>query len=613
MANEVRVKISADNKEAVNSLDDLSSKAEGLETGGLGKLASMGKLAFGAVAAGAAAAGSALVAIGSDALDAYANYEQLTGGMKKLFGDAYSDIMDNANQAFETVGMSANQYMDTVGNFSAALISDLGGNTAEAAEVADMAMKSIADNANMFGTNMEDVAQVYKNLSKEQYMTLDNLKLGYGGTKQGMEELIADANEYAKAQGLAGDLTIDSFADQVKAIELIQQKMSISGTTAEEAGKTIQGSMNMAKAAWENLLTGIADPDADVGLLVQNFMSSVSTVLQNVMPVVAQIAQGMVQAIPQFIPQIAAAGQQLLGGILQGVATVLPTLTTTFGGMITSLIQQLPTKIPELLAAASQFFLGFSQSMLEFQPTLIQGLFDLLTSFLTGIINSAPTLFSTALTYFGMIVESLATAVPSIISGLASLLVSLVQAVIDNAPALLAAAGEWIMNIPSAIVEKGGQILEQLRSALQSAIDGVMSLDFGSIGRGMIDGIVSGISSLAGNIASALGDACAAGLDWAKGLLGIASPSKVFRDQVGKWIPLGVVEGIEGQQQQVNAALNSLFDYNVSPMAAGTMAAAGNSLVINLQDMTLNNDSRMFEVAQEFATQLYQVSRSYAG
>ena len=249
--------LTLDTSEYEKKLDDSESKGSKFGKG----LAFAGKAAVAAVGATSAAVG----ALTKQSVQAYANFEQLSGGVKKLYGDASDELMKYADDAYKTSGMSANQYMEQATQFSAALINSLEGDTSAAAKQTDVAMRAISDNFNTFGGDIQNVQNAFTGFAKGQFNMLDNLKLGYGGTKTEMERLIADANAYAEANGQAANLSIESFSDIVTAIELVQEKQGIAGTTAKEAATTIEGSLSMTKAAWENLVTSLANPDADVG------------------------------------------------------------------------------------------------------------------------------------------------------------------------------------------------------------------------------------------------------------------------------------------------------------------------------------------------------------
>ena len=227
------------------------------------------KVGGAAIAAGAAALGK----VASEAISGYADYEQLVGGVETLFADSADVVQQYASNAFKTAGLSANEYMETVTSFSASLLQSLGGDTAKAAQVGDMAISDMADNANKMGSSMESIQNAYQGFAKQNYTMLDNLKLGYGGTKTEMERLLADAS---KLSGV--EYNIDSLSDVYEAIHVVQEEMGITGTTAKEAYETISGSLATTKAAWSNLLVGIADENADFPALINNFVESASEI-----------------------------------------------------------------------------------------------------------------------------------------------------------------------------------------------------------------------------------------------------------------------------------------------------------------------------------------------
>lgn len=277
-------------------------------------------------AAGLAVAGTAAVALGKQSIEMYSEWEQQVGGVETLYKDAAGKVQQYAAQAYKTAGLSATEYMRTSTSFAAALVKSCGGSTQQAADLANQAIIDMSDNANIMGSDMSMIQQTYQSLSRGNYAMLDNLKLGYGGTKSEMERLISDANEYEKAQGRAGDLTIDSFADQVQAIHDVQEQMGITGDTAREAAGTIQGSMQMAKAAWDNWLTGLSNPDADMGQLTDQLLDAVGAVINNVAPRVAAVAQAIVQKLPGMMQQVA----DKLGPLLaDGVASAINGISDT--------------------------------------------------------------------------------------------------------------------------------------------------------------------------------------------------------------------------------------------------------------------------------------------
>ena len=346
------------------SMDGFQSKLE-KEMGGSGEAAGKKSgTSFGgafSAAAGAAAkagiaavtaAGAGVVALTKSAVSAYGEYEQLVGGVNKLFGDASKQLMGYAEEAYKTSGLSANEYMEQATSFSAALINSLGGDTKKAAEITDVAMRAMSDNVNTFGTDMAAVQNAFQGFSKQNYTMLDNLKLGYGGTKSEMERLIADANEYAASIGQASDLSIDSFADIVQAIELVQKKQNIAGTTAKEAASTLQGSFEMTKSAWTNLVAGLANPDADMGKLVTNFVESAQAALHNLLPVIKTGLQGIGKMAAELLPEIFKMIPDLLDDILPGLLDTIDTVVTeVFPVLIDVIVKNLPMIITTVVKA----------------------------------------------------------------------------------------------------------------------------------------------------------------------------------------------------------------------------------------------------------------------
>ena len=281
---------------------------------GIGKAMTVGAAT---ATAALASVGTALAALTKASVSNYAEYEQLTGGVETLFKDSSDAVMKYAENAYKTAGMSANEYMSTVTGFSASLLQSLGGDTAAAAKAADMALSDMADNANKMGTSMESIQNAYGGFAKQNYTMLDNLKLGYSGSREEMERLLADAEKFS---GIKYD--INSLDDVYQAIHVIQNEMGITGTTAKEASSTISGSIGMTKAAWTNLMTGLADGNANIPQLVQNVIASASDVLKNVIPVIKEVIKNIPVAISEISPEAGAAFQKVVDVIME----VLPIL-----------------------------------------------------------------------------------------------------------------------------------------------------------------------------------------------------------------------------------------------------------------------------------------------
>lgn len=287
---EVLVKFKGDTKELDKATGKASSLIKGLGKGLGGVLATGAGLAMTAIAATTKAIGDLTKA----SVEAYADYEQLIGGVETLFKNSADKVEAYANRAYETAGLSANQYMETVTSFSASLLQSLGGDTDKAADYADQAIQDMSDNANKMGTDMSLIQSAYQGFAKQNYTMLDNLKLGYGGTKTEMERLLADAE---KISGIHYD--ISSFADMTEAIHVIQTEMGITGTTAKEAASTITGSLNMTKSAWENLVAGFSKKDVNLDELIQQVIDSAMKFVDNVIPVIERALNGIANAYQQ--------------------------------------------------------------------------------------------------------------------------------------------------------------------------------------------------------------------------------------------------------------------------------------------------------------------------
>lgn len=350
----LRIGIKVDSDAAKSQLNDVGKEVE--ETGvKTDSLASKAKTMIKAFAA--AYAVKELVKLGKAALEAYATYEQLTGGVEKLFGDSSNEVMKYAERAYQTSGVSANQYMEQVTSFSAALISSLDGDTAKAAKIADMAIQDMADNANVFGSDISSIQNAYQSFARGQYQLLDNLKLGYGGTREEMLRLLEDAE---KLSGQEYD--ISNLNDVYEAIHVVQQEMGITGTTAAEAASTIEGSTAQMKASWQNLLIAIGSGEG-LNAAINNFLASLGTMAQNIIPRVIQIAggivQGLIAAIPQIMSGIATAISNFADKInSQSAGTWLKTGTK----LLLALVKGILAAAPQLLAAVGKLALNLLKS-----------------------------------------------------------------------------------------------------------------------------------------------------------------------------------------------------------------------------------------------------------
>lgn len=445
-------------------IDESSSKAEKLSNKigkGLGAAAKIGAAAIGAAA-------TAVGALTKKSLEEYAEYEQLVGGVETLFKDSADVVKQYANNAYQTAGLSANDYMETVTSFSASLLQSLGGDTEAAAKQADLAVTDMADNANKMGTAMGDIQNAYQGFAKQNYTMLDNLKLGYGGTKEEMQRLIDDANALNAAQGNLTNYSIDSYSDIVSAIHDVQTEMGITGTTAKEASTTIQGSLSAMKSAWTNLLTGIGDDSQDLDKLINNFVDSTGTAAENILPRLGKIITGIGSLAERLAPVVAAA----IPGL---VTTVLPNLVQSGISMVGAILQ----------------------GLVQMLPQIIQYGVDMVITLIESISSDPESLVETAITLVVTIVSGLIDAIPKLIAAAADLVTGLLMALISNAPNLLAAGLKLVGKIAEGIANSLGEIVNAGAKVVDSIIDGIAGAWGKLTGwfKGLWDGLFGGLSA----------------------------------------------------------------------------------------------------------------------
>ncbi len=576
---ELFVKIVAD--------DQATSRIASIGDNVKSKLGAAAKAGGAAMVAATTAAAAGAAAMGKQALDSYASYEQLAGGVDKLYQESSDKLKKYAQDAYQTAGMSANDYMEQATSFSAALINSLGGDTDKAADQTDKAMRLMSDNVNTFGSNAEDVQNAIKGISRENYTMIDNLKLGYAGTKEGMQQLIADANEYAKSIGQAGDLQMGSFSDAIDAIQLIQEKQHIAGTTAKEAATTIEGALNMTKAAWSNLLAEFGKDDGDVGKRVTELVTSAKTYLLGsvdeatgevkggIVPRIREIANNVAEALSQAMPVVIEAVREVVPAVMEVVTTILPSLLQAIVEVIAAIAAEIPSLVlqlvpviidltPRIVEAGLQMFLGIVQALTETGPGLMDKVTEVIFTVANMLVDYAPQILEASLRLFMAIAQALLERLPDIISRLGELLGSVARTIIEFAPDLLMAAAQLFMMIVQAAVESVGAVIEAVAGIGRAILDGIGGFfrEVYEAGANLIRGFIQGIADNVAGVGRAIMDGIGGAIEGAKRLLGISSPSKVFAE-IGKNTMLGLEGGIEGEMSglervvgMVNGALS---------------------------------------------------------
>lgn len=459
--------IAINNSEANEGIDNTTEKAEksgskiGKAFSNIGKTAvAVGKV----VATGLAAGTGAAIKLGQVAIDAYSDYEQLVGGIETLFDESADIVMKYADNAYKTAGMSANQYMETVTSFSASLLQSLDGDTEKAAKKADQAITDMSDNANKMGTDMTLIQNAYQGFAKQNYTMLDNLKLGYGGTQEEMKRLLSDAE---KLSGQKFDLS--SYADIVDAIHIVQTEMGITGTTAQEASTTIQGSISSMKAAWQNLLVGMTDESQDFDKLLGNFVDSIVTVIENILPRVGVVSE----KIPYLI-------SALVGELPGIVKSILPSVISAAVTLVAGLVDALPSILSSLIAILPLLLDGLSEitdSLVAAFPLII----DSIISFLVDP-NNIQTILQAAIKLLTAIPLAISEALPSIISAAPDIINGIISGLFGALPDLLNSLDEIFTNMLNSFLAFFGihspstLMAEKARFILEGIINGIKEL-----------------------------------------------------------------------------------------------------------------------------------------
>lgn len=501
-----------------------------------------------AVASAIKEAASALADLGKQSIMGFAEQEQLIGGVDTLFKESSAQVQQYANEAYKTAGLSANEYMETVTSFSASLLQSMGGDTQAAAEKANRAITDMSDNANKMGTDMTSIQNAYQGFAKQNYTMLDNLKLGYGGTKQEMERLLADAEKFS---GIKYD--ISSYADIVDAIHVVQTEMDITGTTAKEAATTIQGSSAAMKSAWSNLLTGMSNENLNLDKLVQNVIDSVNTFADNLIPrlqiMLPRFAEGLNKLVTGLIPYVGPALELLLPSLVQGI-----------GGLVSGIVQALPAAVEAITAVI---------------PMLVEQL----TILLPQIISAGVEIIAALASGIG---ENLPTLIPAVVDAI----ITITEGLLDHIDLLIIAAGQLIVGLAKGLIEAIPRLIERLPEIIGAIVNGLLKglAAIGEVGLELVKGLFNGISNAATWLYEKVKGWASSVVGWIKDFFGIHSPSKVFADEVGKFIPPGITLGVE---QAMPRAMRAMGD-ELAALTDIPLPGAGSTTTTNMGGVVLN-------------------------
>ena len=624
-----------DAEESVNGLGTETEKsgkqAENAAKGGFtvfkGILADLGARAIVGVMDGFKQLGSGLVDLGKQAVGNYAEFEQLEGGVKKLFGDDYQKVIDNANNGFATAGMNANDYMNTVTSFSASLISGLNGDTSKAAQIADTAIKDMSDNANTFGTDIESLQNAYQGFAKGNFTMLDNLKLGYGGTQSEMARLINESGVLGDSMEVTAQTVKDVPFDQmILAINKTQERMGIMGTTAKEASVTIEGSTNAMKSAWGNMITGIAS-GSDLTPLIDNFIDSLLTLGNNLIPIVKNVISGLghladgllSKVVPELIEKIPPIINQMLPILISSVKTalqaiikVLPTIIDAISQLIPEIIGALLEVLPDIVDVGIEAIVSLIDGINKALPKLIKMLPTVIQKTVDVLVKNLPLVIDAGIELIMALIDGIVDALPDLIDKMPEMIDKLINAISKNLPKIIEAGVTLIVKIAEGIIKALPQLLSKVPQVMNSLINGLIAYygNLFEIGKNLLMKMINGIGSMMGNLASKTSEIISNILDklkqlpgqvwdigtnlvkglwngisnaknwvldkikgFGKGILdglksffGINSPSTLMRDQVGKFLAEGVGEGFTDEMRSVAKDMQNSIptDFDVS-------------------------------------------------
>jgi len=613
------------------SMDKAGQSVGKLVSGSESKISKIGgafKTVGKVTATAVTAVAGTITAVTGMAVRSYADYEQMTGGVVKLFGNASEEVIKNAHNAYHTAGLSANDYMETVTSFSARLIQSLGGDTVQASKIADMAVQDMSDNVNIFGTNMRDIQNAYQGFAKQNFTMLDNLKLGYGGSAGEMARLINDTKVMGDTFVATAENVKDiGFDKYVEAIHKVQEETNITGTTLKEASETISGSINTAKASWENMLIALASNDKEVvGKAIEDFGKSLGNVVTNIANVVPNILDSLAGAVEsvfsnldfgmilakiiELIPRIVALAVQVIKALVKGLIdnapllvesaiTIIDTLIRGFLDLLPqilklgitlliTLIEGLAKTIPELIPVIVETVLTMVETLIENLPTIIEAGIEIILALIMGLIDAIPVLIEHIPTIIEAIVEAIIMALPMIIVAGIRIIVELIKGLIVAIPQLVVMVPQIVVAIASAIVDA---VPEMIKSGTE-----------------LVKGLWEGIKNAGAWIKEKISGWVGSVNDFFKKKFGISSPSKVMEKEIGFNLGAGIAKGIENSigmvenaMQEIDGALATTVSPTISPNIMGMgVGGAGMSININMAGANISSP----ETAQDYAEQI---------
>lgn len=587
----VIIDINGNTKGLEKDINGIGSKIKN----GFSKIGSIASIAFKGVTVAIGTASAALTGLTTASVNSYADLEQNIGGIETLFKDSANKVIKNAENAYKTAGMSANQYMETVTGFSASLLQSVGGDTEKAADSANMALIDMADNANKMGTSMESIQWAYQGFAKQNYTMLDNLKLGYGGTKEEMERLLADAQ---KLTGVKYD--ISNLNDVFNAIHVIQGELGITGTTAQEAATTITGSIGSMKAAFDNFLNGSGTID--------QLINTGLTAIQNIVNAAGKLLPDLIQSIANATPQIVSTINTIFPQILNLIIGNAPTILNSIGQVLMALSTTLMEYMPQILTLAMQLIQYFLNGLITMLPQIIQMGIQLITQLILGIAQMLPELIPQAINAVITIVEGLLdnidllidaaiqliiglaegliTAIPILIEKIPIIIEKLINAIVNNLPKLIEMGITLIIKLTEGLIKAIPTLVKAIPQIISALINGLGQLPgmVWDIGKNIVTGLWEGISNMASWLWNKITGWCSSIFDGIKNFFGIHSPSRLFENEIGKYLALGLGEGFDDNLDKVYKQMQSAVDFETQKLSTNlsTTASVNRNLNVTL-------------------------------
>lgn len=591
------VKISVQD-EASENVETLSGKFKN----GLATAAKVGAAAVSAAATG-------IAVLTKNALNNYAEYEQLVGGAKLMFGEAYDYIADKAKNAYSTVQMSQNDYLQQVNGFATGLKTALGGNERAAAELADRIINAEADVVAATGNSQEAVQNAFNGIMKSNYTMLDNLQIGITPTKEGFQEVIDKVNDWNDANGRATAYQIENLADCQSALVDYIEMVGMQGYASREAADTIQGSVASMKGAWSNLLTGIADDNADFMALTGNFVDSVVAVGKNIIPRISVILGGISQLvssasttiIPMVIttitdnlPMLLQAAVTLVGALGQGIIDNLSAITQAAIDILfflaNGLIENLPTLIDgivqvtlmivqmltspdfltQLIETAILLIMTLAQGLIDAIPQLIAAVPLIIGNLLAAIIVELPNIIQMGIDLLFALIDGIIKCIPELVAAVPTLIIAFINGIVNNLDKIILAGPQIIVSLITGIIGAIPELIAAVPRIIAAIADTIRNYDWGGIGKNIVRGLKNGIAGMWGNIKSWFSDKVNGLVSGVKKILGIASPSKVFAG-IGGFMAEGLGEGFDDQFKSVKKDIEGNMSFD-----AGTITADAN-------------------------------------